>query len=319
MIAAALLLLLPFSQQSSDCTPQSLCPLHLISSDRTLTGDELLRIGDTHEYQRHFPETLTYYQLALSTFRERKQARGIATALVRIARVYEQQDKFPEAGIAIREAVPILARSSDRIAYAQALLIMGRVSSRLGQFEAARESLTQAAGLFDQANDRRGWNDALVHLGLLQVGDGLSEPGLAALQQARQDARTRQDRHQELSTIVALGTAHWILDRVTDARRYYEESLPLAEQERDMILEATLRLRLAHLYDREGKQNEAIDSSKRARVLAQTIRDPAIEAAAWSLLAHLYRDVGQSAEAEESEQRALLIYGHRQTLVHGGR
>jgi tetratricopeptide (TPR) repeat protein len=319
VIAAALLLLLPFSQQTADLSSAPSLSGHRISSDRTLTGNELLRIGDTHEYQRHFPETLTYYQLALSTFREQKQARGVATALVKIARVYEQQDKFEEAGIAIREAVPILGRSSDRIAYARGLLIMGRVSSRLGQFEDARESLNRAVGLFDQAKERRAWNEALVQLGLLQVGDGSGELGLSLLEQARQDARTRQDRSQQLSAVVALGTAHWLLDQAVDARRYYEEGLHLAQQERDMVLEAALRLRLAHLYEENGKLEDAIQSGKRAQVLAQTTRDPATEAAALSLLAQLYRNTGQNAEADESEQRALLIYGHRQTIVHGGR
>ena len=46
----------------------------------TLSGQELLRIGEIHDDQQHFLETLTYYQLALSKFRETKQPRGAAMA-----------------------------------------------------------------------------------------------------------------------------------------------------------------------------------------------------------------------------------------------
>ncbi|MET0514748.1 MAG: tetratricopeptide repeat protein [Nitrospiraceae bacterium] len=316
---AGLLFLLPLSHQIPDWSPLHSVSIQRTSSDRTLTGEELLRIGDTHNYQHHFPETLTYYQLALATFREKKHARGMATALTKIAQVYERQDKFQDAYIALREAVPISARSSDRIVHAQALLVMGRVSARLGHLEDGRASLSQAASLFDRAKERRGWNDATVQLGLLQIDDGLNEQGLSLLQQAWQDARTRQDRDQELPAVVALGTAHWLLGQTTDARRYYEDGLYLAGQEQNMIVEAALRLRLAHLYGEDGRLTEGIESGKHALVLSQTMRFPATEAAAWSLLGDLYQKMGRSDEADESNQRALSIYRYRQTIVHGGR
>lgn len=315
----AWLLLLALSPQNLAWAPPHSVFVQRMSSARTLTGDELLRIGEIHDYQQHFPETLTYYQLALSTFREKKQARGIAIALVKIAQVYERQGKFQDAYVALQEAVPIFARSSNRIAHAQALLVMGRVATRLGDLEDAQVSLSQAVSLFDRSKERGGWNDAMVQLGLLQVSDGSSEQGLSSLQQAWQDARTRQDRGQQLSAVVALGTAHRLLDRVDDARRYYEDGLHLAELERNMPLEATLRLRLAHIDGEEGRLTEGVALGKQALFLSQTTRDAATEAAALSLLGDLYQKMGRTGEAEESEQRALLIYRHRQTLVHGGR
>ena len=319
MIAAWLLLLVPLSNQSPAWSLPHSVPVQRVSSAKTLTGDELLRIGEVHDYQHHFPETLTYYQLALSTFREHKQARGVATALVKIAQVYERQGKIQDAHVALQEAVPIFARSSDRTAHARALLVMGRVSARLGHLDHARASFSQAVTLFDRVKERHGWNEALVQLGLLYVGDGVTEQGLSLLQQAWQDARTRQDRGQQLAAVVALGNAHWLLDRAKDARLYYDEGLHLAEVERNMTIEAMLRLRLAQLDGEEGRLTEGIELGKRALFLSQTLRDAVTEAAALSLLADLYRKMGRSAEAEESEQRALAIYRSRQILVHGGR
>ncbi|MDO8356197.1 MAG: tetratricopeptide repeat protein [Nitrospirota bacterium] len=318
-MATWLLLLVPLLRQSPAWALPHSMPVQQVSTAKTLTGDELLRIGEVHDHQHHFPETLTYYQLALSTFREHQQARGVATALVKIAQVYERQGKIQEAYVALQEALPLFARSSDRPAHAQALLVMGRISARLGRLDEARMSFSQAITLFERAHDRQGWNDTLVQLGLLDVGDGVTEPGLSLLQQARQDARTRQDRGQQLAAVVALGNAHWLLDRADAARLFYDEGLHLAEVERNMTIEAMLRLRLAQLDGEDDRLTEGIELGKRALLLSQTLRDAATEAAALSLLADLYRKMGRSAEAEESEQRALSIYRSRQIFVHGAR
>lgn len=318
MTAALLLFFLPLSQ-SADWSLSQFKSAQPTSTDRTLSGEELLRIGETHDYQQHFAETLTYYQLALSSFREKKQARGTAVTLVKMAQVYERQGKFRDADVALQEAVPILARSPDRLAHARALLVAGRVSAQLGHLEVARASLNRAVTLFDRAKEQTGRNEAMVQLGLLQVGDGSGKQGLSVLEQARQEAGIRRDHRQELSAVVALGTALWLLERTTDARRYYEEGLRLAEQEREMALEAALRLRLAYLYDEDGRLMDGIESGKRAVILSQTVHDARTEAAALSLLAELYRKLERHDEAEEAEQRALLLYRHRQMLVHGGR
>ena len=119
--------------------------------------------------------------------------------------------------------------------------------------------------------------------------------------------------------MVALGTASWLLDRTSEASRYYEEGLGLAEQERETQVAGALRLRLAYLYAENDRLADALESVKRALTLSQTLRDAVTEAAALSLLNHLYRQAGRAAEADEAEQRALLLYSHRQILVHGGR
>jgi tetratricopeptide (TPR) repeat protein len=289
------------------------------SSIATLSGHELLRIGGIHDDQQHFLETLTYYELALSKFRETKQPQGAATALVKISRVRERQGKPEEAYRSLQEALPILARSSDRAAHAGALLAMGRVAGRLGRGDEARDSLGQAVNLFTKAKDFRGRNEALVQLGLLRVGEGSAEAGVAALQQAYQDAKTRRDVEQQLTALLALGDAHCLLEQATEARAYYVDGLHLAEGEHHVPFEAKLRLRLAQIDSAEGQLNERIALGKRALLLSQTLRDNVAEAAAWSLLADLYRKAEQEPEADEADKRAVAIYRAREIFVHGAR
>ena len=282
-----------------------------------LSGQELLRIGEIHDHQHHFLETLTYYQLALSRFREKREPPGIAAALVKIARVYERQGKLQEAYASLQEAVSILDRSPDRAAHAGALLVMGRVASRLGQRGEARDSFSRAVAGFKAVKNSRGWNEALGQLGMLEIDEGRAEAGLALLQQAQQDARTRQDAEQRLIAILALGNAHWLLGRMTDARIHYSDGLQLAQAEHLLPFEARLRLRLAQLDNEEGQLNDGIVLGKRALILSQTLRDPVTEAAAWSLLADLYRKTEREYEAEEADKRALAIYRSREMFVHG--
>jgi tetratricopeptide (TPR) repeat protein len=162
-------------------------------------------------------------------------------------------------------------------------------------------------------------NEALVLLGLLQVDEGLTEMGLASLQQARQDARTRHDVEQELMAILSLGDAHWLSDHTTAARTDYGEGLRLAEAEHHLAFEAKLRLRLAQLDSAEGQVSDGVTLARRALLLSHTLRDRDAEAAAWALLADLYRKSDRQQEAEEAVMRSLAIYRTKELVVHGAR
>ncbi len=318
MIGFCLLLLwlLPTHFQASAIPPAQLTPT---ASPNQLSGHELLRIGEIHDQQEHFPETLTYYQLALSKFREKKQSQGIATALVKIARVHERQGKLQDAYTSLREAVPLFAQASDRSAHAGALLAMGRVAGQLGQRDESRNALTQAAALFTRVRNPGGWNDTMVQLGLLQVVEGSPDAGLSALQQATEEARNRRHAPQQFTATVALGDAHWLLGHIGDARANYLDALALAQAEHHLPFEGMLHLRLARLDQGKESLNDRVALGKRALQIAQAIHDAAGEADAWSLLADLYRQLGQQKESEEADARALAIYRSRELFVHGVR
>lgn len=318
MIGFCLLLLWLLSPTlpSSAASPTPSTPT---ASPNQLSGHELLRIGEIHDQQEHFPETLTYYQLALSKFREKQQPQGIATALMKIARVQERQGKLQEAYTSLKEAVPLFAQTADRSAHAEALLATGRVAAQLGQREVSREALTQAAALFTRVRNARGRNDTLVQLGLLQVVDGETDAGLSALQQAAEEARNRRHIEQQFTATVALGDAHWLLGHMGDARTHYLEALALAEAEHHLPFEGMLKLRLARLDEGKDSLTDRLALAKRALLIAQSIHDPAGEADAWSLIADLHRQLGQQAEADQADARAIAIYRSRELFVHGVR
>jgi tetratricopeptide (TPR) repeat protein len=290
-----------------------------VSPSQTLTGRQLLQIGEVHDKQRHFQEALNYYQLALSAFQERRQIRGVADASVKIAGVHEGRGSLEAAYRTLKNAVPLYTRSADSLARARALQLFGRLSARLGYLEEARASYREALSRFATAKERREWTEAAVRLGLLLVGSDSPQEGLALLQKARDEAQSRQDQEQALSTLTALGTALWLMDRQSDAHRYYDEAVVLSGKERNVPVEALLRLRLAYLLNEEGRTAEAVQLGKRALILSQTLRDVESEAAAFTLLAELYRELNQPAEMADSQDHALALYRTRTLSVHGGR
>ena len=314
VISCSLLLLWGLSGQCAD-QAFSAEPAAPAASPNTLSGHELLRIGTIHDQQEHFPESLTYYNLALSKFREKRQPQGIATTLVKIARIDERQ----QAHTSLKEAVALFAKASDRSAHAESLLAIGRVSAQLGLSDESRDALTQAAALFTRVRNARGWNDTMVQLGLLQIANGENGAGLTTLQQAAEEARTRRHVDQQFTATVALGDAHWLLGHTSDAHSAYLDALSLAEAEHHLPFEGMMQLRLARLDGDQASLKDRVAQGKRALQIAQAVHDTAAEAEAWSLLADLYGQLGQATESQDADTHALAIYRNRELSVHGNR
>jgi tetratricopeptide (TPR) repeat protein len=281
-----------------------------------LSGDELVRIGEIHDVQNHFPEALTYYEQALASYRAHKQRKGEAIVQTKIGSVFERQGRRQEAAVQLRQAVKLFSKTSDSPVYADALFLSGRVSLWLGDRD-------EAASLFERAKERyrRAHNDqalglATLQSGLLKVSDGPSVEGLHEIERTLDAARRRRDEEQTLRSLVALGDGNWILDRFQGAGSHYEQALALLERRPQAATEAGLRFRLAAVKAAMGKEEEGVNFAKRAVTLYQSLRDVSGEAATWSLLASFHHTLGRGDDAEQALQRALEIY-HRQPLnVH---
>ena len=285
-------------------------------SARTLSGEELMRIGEIHDVQNHFPEALTYYDQALATFRAQKQRKGQAIALTKIASIFERQGRRQEAGVRVRQALELFSKTPDSPVHAEALFLSGRISLWLGDRE-------EAAGLFERAKERyrrmhnvQGLGAVRIQSSLLNVSEGSSDGGLVELQQVLDEARSRRDQDQTLVASVALGDANWILDRTDIASAQYQQSVELLEQRPEVATEARLRIRLAALSSATKREEQGIESAKRAVTLYQSLRDVSGEAAAWALLASLHQALGHASEGEEALRHALAIYRQQPLVVH---
>jgi tetratricopeptide (TPR) repeat protein len=290
---------------------------HPVSSARTLTGDELLRIGQIHDVQDHYQEALNYYHLALSAYRKAEQKRGQAAALVKIAGVQERREHVREAYGSLQDAMALIGAKGSLRLRADAILATGRLAARLGHETEAEKWLSEAVTLHDRLQDRNGRHAAILQLALLRLQEGRTEEGLTMLERERKDAQAHHAGGHEANVLLALGDTYWLLGQSEEAQRHYTESLRVAEGEPNEMRDAKLRLRLAQSADELGRPEEGIELGRQASSLYQVMRKQSGEAAALSMLAELYRKVGKDREAEEAGQNARRLYRSRQIQVHG--
>ena len=288
-------------------------------SARILSGDELLRIGEIHDVQDHFPEALTYYEQALDSFRAHKQIKGEAIALTKIASIYERQGRRQEAAVKVRHALTLFSKVSSSSVHADALFLSGRLALWLGNREEAAALFEQAQKRYRRSKNVQALESVTLQAGLLKITDGLPDEGLREIQQVLDDARARRDHEQTVAALVALGDANWILDRIERAVTHYEQSIGLLEQRPQPGIEARLRIRLAALSAAMGREEQGIESAKRAVTLSQSLRNVSGEAAAWTLLGSLHEAIGHGPEAEDASRRALGIYRQQVVIVHAVR
>ena len=292
--------------------PPSVLPV----SARTLSGEELLRIGEIHDVQNHFPEALTYYDQALASFRAQKQRKGEAVALTKIASIFERQGRRQEAAVQVRQALTLFSKTPDSPVHAEALFLSARISVWLGDREEAAVLFERAKERYRRSQNAQALGAVRIQSGLLNVSDGWPDRGLVELQQVLDDARSRRDQDQTVAALVALGDANWILDRTEAAWAHYQQSVVLLEQRPEAAIEARLCIRLAALSGATRREEQGIESAKRAVTLYQSLRDVSGEAAAWSLLASLHQAIGQAPEGEEAIRHALAIYQQHSVVVH---
>jgi tetratricopeptide (TPR) repeat protein len=288
-------------------------------SARTLSGDELVRIGEIHDVQNHYPEALTYYGQALDAFRAHKQKQGEAIVLTKMASIFERQGRRQEAALALSQALGLFVKAPDSPVYADALYASGRIALWVGSTEEAASRFEQAKDRYRRLHNEQALGAVMIKSGLLKISDSSSEEGLHELQQVLNGAQTRRDHEQTLAALVALGDGNWILDRTAAAGGHYDQALALLAQRPQALIEAALRIRLAALNGIIGRAEKGVDSAKRAVTLSQSLRDGSGEAASWALLASLHDALGQRAEGEEALRRSLGIYRQQSITVHAMR
>ncbi len=286
---------------------------------RALSGEELLRIGEIHDVQNHFPEALTYYEQALQSFRARKQRKGEATVLTKIGSVFERQGRRQEAAVQLRQALNLFSKFPDSASHADALFLLAKVSFWVGSSEEASLFLDQAKEQYGRLQHAEALGSVKIFSGLLKVRDAFPDNGLRDIEQALENARSRRDHEQTVAALLALGDANFILERLEPAKSYYDQSLALLEQRPHAQMEAGLRLRLAEVHDLAGRPEQGVDFARRAVTLFQSLRDLPGEAAAWTLLAALHQALQHPQEAGEAREQALSIYRRQQMRVHAMR
>ena len=224
--------------------------------------------------------------------------------------------RYDEAAALFDGALALQQNGGDLDEWARTLLNRGHLHRDLGEADPARERFSAALALFRRAKDRDGEAAALNALGLLEQDAG--RPG-AALERLRGVLALRPPGSRgRASTLTTLGVAYRQLGRLEEARRAYEEALPIFGSAGD-VRERTLILGdLGRLEAAAGDDAAALADFDRAAELFRTLAAP--PDMAWILegKARVLRRRGELAAARKLMEEAVAAverYRFRQTSL----
>jgi CHAT domain-containing protein/Flp pilus assembly protein TadD len=218
--------------------------------------------------------------------------------------------RYDEAAALFDRALALWQPGDDPGKRANTLLNRGHLHLALGESDQARERFSEALGIFRQAKDRNGEAIALDALGLL--AQHMKRPGeaLEPLQHAL--ALRPPGSRGRAATLTVLGVTYRQLGRREDARRAYQEALPIFRSLGDSREQARCLGNLGRLEDAAGHDAAAIDDFDRALGLFRALDDP--PHLAWTLegKARLLRRRGDLEAARGLMDEALTaVERHR--------
>src|SRR4051794_28199759 len=193
---------------------------------------------------------------------------------------------YDEAATYFDRALALWRPGDEPDKRALTLLNRGHLHLQLGEVDAAREQFGEALPLFRQAKDRNyeaaTWNAlGILALNTERPGEAL-EPLRAALALRPPGTRGRA------VTLATLGAAYRQLGRLEEARRAYEEALPIFRGLGSIREQANCLGNLGRLEAAAGQYAAALDHFNHALAMFRGLADPpgmawALEGEAWVL------------------------------------
>jgi CHAT domain-containing protein/Flp pilus assembly protein TadD len=259
--------------------------------------------GAIHEYQR-----------ALELSQQLGDRGGEALASNALGFALQLRGHYDEAAMLFDQALALWQENDDPRERGKTLVNRGELYRQLGETDQARELFSKALELFRQAKDRD--NEAVTLDALGRLALDADQPGVASdyLQDALR-LRPRGSRGWAV-TQTSLGVAYRHLNRLEDARRAYEEALPIFRGSGDLRAQASCLGNLARLEASTGHDDAALAHFDRALGLFRTLSDPPQMALAQDGKARVLRRRGDLEAAQRLMEEALAAveqYRFRQT------
>lgn len=211
--------------------------------------------------------------------------------------------RYDEAAALLDRSLALWRPGDDRGERANALVNRGHLHRELGELDAARGRFEEALGIFRQIRDRHGEGVTLNALALLALDAGKPREALAPLEQSLA-LRPRGTREWAV-TRNTMGVAWRQLGRQDDARRAYEEALPIFRRVGDVPEQARCLGNLGRLEATAGRDGAALADFDRAAALYRKLDDPPDLAWALEGKARMLRRRGDPERARGLMEEAL--------------
>ncbi len=295
------------------------------------------RTGVGYYRAEQYPEALTAFQQALSTYQRTDRPAETIQVWLNIGDAYDQQQQYPQA-IAVyqqaratarklsdpdQELKAILAEGLGYVSQAQSLAQAGAYKQAIRAFELAIPVLKDAQTLASNLQQVERERLAIRHIEIAYRGKGFAlssqqqypqavvafEQTLAFWQQHRDRLDPSTFLKEEQAILSTFAGAYANNGQYAQAVTTYEAALKVAEQRNEVKNQDQLLGLIAANYNRLGDHRRALEISQQQLTLARAKlkQDPKAELAALLRVGQTFGNLGKTDAELEHYQQALTI------------
>jgi CHAT domain-containing protein len=244
------------------------------------------------------PEARMRAAFALKAYEATDDLRGREVARLQFVRVHP---RGPETAAQYAQVAGYAAGAGDRALEGQALHGWGDHLFNSGQYDEALGKLEQAAEAFEAGGNRMALGTVYNSLGRLYRVHGRYDEALRLQMTALDLHKSAESSFELIQSLNAVAVVQQVLGNLTEARRYFDRALAIAEKAASPRLQDSLRANQAFLWLDDGGFERAADVLE--GVLTRGL-DP-FPSLRWSQLSYAQLKLGRTQEALASAEHAL--------------
>ena len=224
----------------------------------TLEPWDLTKLGKVARLQGRFERAITYYRMALDSFIESENLRGISASYLNICSALTSLARYDEA-IENANLSHILALlSKDPKGAIHAISNIATIESGKGNFSVAEEWYNDALEMQRKISDEIGISSTLVNLANIYSHHGNIKDADKCIRDSLEICKKESDHEGIVIALCGLGSLlSENYQNYSEAEEHYLEAIKLCKNEKLLRLENDSKGGLANLYRSSGELNKA--------------------------------------------------------------
>lgn len=224
----------------------------------TLEPWDLTKLGKVARLQGRFERAISYYRMALNSFIQSENLRGISASYLNIGSALNSLARYDEAieNASVSHIFALL--SKDPKGAIHAVSNIATIESTKGNFPAAEEWYNVALKMQREYSDDAGMSSTLVNLSYIHLAYGKVEEAEKCIRDSLNICRKQSDDEGIVIALCGLGNLlSNNYQKYSEAEEHYLEAIKLSKNEKLLRLENDSKGGLANLYRSSGELNKA--------------------------------------------------------------
>ncbi|MBW4683407.1 MAG: tetratricopeptide repeat protein [Microcoleus vaginatus WJT46-NPBG5] len=275
-------------------------------NDRRGEGQALGNLGLAYLLLVNYPKAIEYFQQDLAIAREIKDSVGEAQALGNLGLAYSKQGNQAKAVEFFEKSLEIARAIKDPQAEGNALGNLGLIYEAQSEYDKAIEYYERALIVARQINPLTE-GGALFILGNAYTNRGQYTKAVQYYKQAISIFREIKNKELEWKSLLGIGGAFLYLGDYVKAIDYFQQSLAVTSETRNQSNKGYVLNVLGQAYMSLGDYSQAIEYFQQSLAIAKAIKDSGLEASILNGLGNTSALLGDYSKAVDYLQKSVSI------------